>query len=72
MDLRTTKLKLIKTILENDNAEFLRKLARIVEKEDRDFWDDLSEAEKEEIQKGIEDLDKGKRISYHAFLKKIS
>lgn len=36
-----------------------------------DFWHQLSDAEKEEIINGIEELSQGKRISFEDFLKKI-
>lgn len=72
MDIRTTKLKLLKIILENENSEFIQRVADFVYKEEADFWNKLSIEEQNEIKKGIEELDKGKRISYESFLKKIS
>lgn len=72
MDIRTTKLKLLQTILENENEEFIQKLSEFVQKEQPDFWNELSSAEQEEIELGISKLDEGKRISYESFLKKIS
>ena len=72
MDIRATKLELLKTILENENAEFIQKVSDFVKKERTDFWDELSLAEQNEIRQGIEDLENGKRISYEEFLKKIS
>ncbi|CAN5124843.1 hypothetical protein BH23BAC2_BH23BAC2_24090 [soil metagenome] len=72
MDIRTTKLELIKTILENENTEFIQKVADFVRKEKIDFWDELSLSEQNEIKKGIDELNNGKRVSYESFLKKIS
>ena len=72
MDIQTTKLALLKLILENENAEFIQRLAEFVSKEKPDFWDDLSPSDQKEIKKGIEELDKGKRVPYQSFLKKIS
>ena len=72
MDIQTTKLKLLKTILENENSEFIQKVADFVQKENPDFWDELNKVEQKEIIQGIEELDKGKRVSYESFLKKIS
>ena len=72
MDIRTTKLELLKTILETENTDFIQKVADFVKKEKVDFWDELSLSEQSEIKQGIEELDKGKRISYESFLKKIS
>lgn len=72
MDIRTTKLELIKTILENENSEFILRVADFVKKEKTDFWNELSLSEQKEIKQGINELDKGKRVSYESFLKEIS
>ena len=72
MDIRTTKLELLKTILETENTDFIQRVADFVKKEKVDFWDELSLSEQSEIKQGIEELNKGKRVSYESFLKKIS
>lgn len=72
MDIKTTKLKLLKTILDNENSEFIQKVSDFVQKEKPDFWEELNEKEQVEIKQGIEELEKGKRVSYESFLKKIS
>ena len=72
MDIQTTKLKLLKIILENENSEFIQRVADFVKKEKKDIWNELSSFEQKEIIQGIKDLDNGKRISYESFLKKIS
>ncbi len=71
-DIQTTKLELLKTILDTENSEFIQRVSDFVKKEKNDFWNELSLSEQKEIKKGIEDLDNGKRISYDSFLKKIS
>jgi len=71
MDIQTTKLKLLKTILDNEDAEFIQRLADFVQKEESDFWDELSPPEQEEIIQGINELDRGHRISYDDFINKI-
>ena len=72
MDIQTTKLELLKIILENENSEFIQRVADFVKKEKNDFWNELSLSEQEEIKSGIQELDRGERISYESFLKKIS
>jgi hypothetical protein len=72
MDIRTTKLELLKTILENENFEFIQRVAEFVKKEQIDFWDELSLSEQKEIKKGVAELDQGKRVSYESFIEKIS
>ena len=72
MDIQTTKMKLIKAILEDENSEFIQRVADFVQRKKNDFWSELSLPEQNEIKKGIEELNAGKRISYESFLKKIS
>lgn len=72
MDIQTTKLELLKIILEDENSEFIQRVSDFVKKEKKDFWNELSLYEQNEIKKGIEDLNNGKRVSYESFLKKIS
>ncbi|MGM0635466.1 MAG: hypothetical protein ACQESK_05335 [Bacteroidota bacterium] len=72
MDIQTTKLELLKTIMDNENAEFIQRVADFVKKEKTDFWDELSLSEQKEIKQGISELNEGKRVSYESFLNKIS
>lgn len=42
------------------------------EKEKKDFWDELTQSQKKEIEEGIKDLDEGRSISWEDFLAKVS
>ena len=72
MDIQSTKIELVKTILSIDNSDFIQKVADFISKEKVDLWNELSASEQNEIKQGIDDLNKGKRVSYDSFLKKIS
>jgi hypothetical protein len=72
MDIKTTKIELVKAILEIDNNELIQRVADFINKEKVDFWNELSSAEQKEIKQGIQELDQGKKVSYDSFLKKIS
>jgi len=72
MNMQTTKIELVKTILDIDNKDFIQKVADFIEKEKIDFWNEMSTNEQNEIKQGIDELEKGKRISYDSFIKKIS
>jgi hypothetical protein len=72
MDIQTSKIELVKLILNIENSEFIEKVTDFIKNEKSDFWNDLSLTEKKDIQKGIHDLDNGKRIEFSEFLKKIS
>ena len=71
MDIQSAKIELVKTILAIESTEFIQKVVDFVNKEKVDFWNELTPNEQSEIRKGIEDLNRGKRVSYDSFLKKI-
>ena len=72
MDIQSSKIELVKIILNIENDKFIEKITEFIQKEKIDFWDELSVSEQEEIEKGITELNKGKRVEFNDFLKKIS
>ena len=72
MDIQSSKIELVKIILNIENDKFIEKITEFIQKEKIDFWDELSVSEQEEIEKGITELNKGKRVAFNDFLKKIS
>ncbi len=71
MDIQATKLEALKYILDNDNTEFLQRLSAFINIEKSDIWTDLNPVQQDEIKQGIDQLARGKRIDYKAFLKKV-
>ncbi len=72
MDIQTSKLELVKLIVNIDNPGIINKIWKVLKAENEDFWFELSREEKEEIKIGIKQLDAGHRISLDEFLKKVS
>ena len=72
MSIQTTKLELIKLILSVENPRIIKKISSLLKNETGDFWNDLSESQKEEIKLGMKQLDEGQGISWDDFLKKVS
>ncbi len=73
MNIQTTKIELVKMILNIENYEFIQKVTDFIKKNEKtDFWNELSLTEQKEIKQGIEELDNGERIAYKDFLEKIS
>jgi len=72
MDIKHSKLELVRLILNIDNQKIIDKLIAVLKSGEEDFWLDLSEQEKKEIELGIKQLDSGERISFDDFLKKVS
>ena len=72
MDIQTSKLELVKLIINIDNQKIIDKLIRVLKSGEEDFWLELSEQERKEIELGIKQLDSGQRISFDDFIKKVS
>jgi len=72
MNIQTSKIELVKLILNIENDKFIEKITEFIQKEKVDFWNELSLDDQKEIEKGIEQLNKEKRVEFNNFLKKIS
>jgi hypothetical protein len=72
MSTQNSKIELVKIILDIENDKFIEKITEFIKKEKVDFWNELSLSEQKEIKEGIKLLDKGKRVAYTDFLKKIT
>ena len=71
MDLQASKLELVKMIVNINSQKTIDKLLTVLKTERDDFWFDLSEKEKEEVELGIKQLDNGERIPLDEFFNKI-
>jgi len=72
MDIQSSKLELVRLIINSNNEILIENLLKMLKSEQKDFWSELSESEKEEIRLGIKQLDEGERISLDDFIKKVS
>lgn len=72
MDTQTSKIELAKLILELEDPKLIKKIHQLLLDENSGFRKSLTEHEKEEIKLGIEQLNRGERISLEDFLKKVS
>ncbi|MCG2589218.1 hypothetical protein [Rhodohalobacter sulfatireducens] len=72
MDPQTSKIELAKLILELEDPKLIKKIHQLLLDENSGFRKSLTELEKEEIKLGIEQLNRGERISLEDFLKKVS
>ena len=59
IDLENKKIELIQWLSTLDNEIIIDKLMKLRESEEADWWNEISEGEKESIEKGIEDADSG-------------
>jgi hypothetical protein len=72
MPIETSKIQLVKAILNSEDEEFISRLIDFVNKENADFWNDLTDKEKAEIKEGINQLDQGNRKPFREVFDRIS
>jgi hypothetical protein len=71
MNIQAEKLEIMRMILETDNPGILQSIKKLFKKESKDdFWNTLPQEQKEEILKGIEEIENGEVIDYEDFMKK--
>ncbi len=71
MNIQAEKIELVKMILETDNPNILSSIKRMLKRESKkDFWDTLPQSQKEDIMKGIEEIENGEIVDYEDSIKK--
>jgi hypothetical protein len=71
MQIETSKIQLVKTILDSEDEEFISRLVDFVRSETDDFWPELTSKQQEDIKKGIAQLDQGKRKPYRQVIDRL-
>ncbi len=72
MNLQAKKLELVQLILNTEKPSVLEKVEAVFKKEkSTDWWDEISEAEKEEIEKSIAEADNGELIPHEQVMKEV-
>jgi len=71
MNIQAEKLELVRLIIDTDNPGILSSIKRIFQISKKgDFWDDLTQYQKDEILKGLEEIENGETVDYNEFIKK--
>jgi len=71
MEIQTTKIELLKLILSIENPAVLQKIKTFLLDESEGYLMPLTNVEKQEIELGIEQLERGERIAFSEFLAKV-
>ncbi len=72
MNLQAKKLELVQLILNTEKPAVLKKVEAVLKKEKReDWWDEISEAEKSAIKKGISEADSGKLLPHAEIMEEV-
>ena len=70
MDIQLEKINLIKMIAETDDISVITTIKNFFKTEKKDWWDELTEEQKADINEGIKDADEGRVVPYEDFMQK--
>ena len=69
MDISAKKLDLIQWLIQLNDEHLLNKI-QALQAEDVDFWNELSEPQRQEIKKGLAELETGQKNDYESVVAK--
>ena len=68
MDIQLEKIELMKLLLETENPSIIKSIKKIFQKEQKDWWDELSDEQKEMLEKSLEQADNGEVHDFKEFI----
>jgi predicted transcriptional regulator len=70
MNIQLEKLELIKMLAETNDSDIISSIKKIFATEKKDFWDELSEDQKFEIEEGERQIERGEFVLFEDLMKK--
>ncbi|WP_396155629.1 hypothetical protein [Flavobacterium sp.] len=71
MDIQAEKISLAQLLLKTEDVTILKKVKAIFNTQKEDWWDELSTAQKEAINEGLDDFENGRTFSYEEVKKQL-
>ena len=68
MDIQLEKQEIIERLLQTNDESIIASIKSLLTKEKKDFWEELTQQEKEGIEEGIEDFKNGNTTSWDDFI----
>jgi predicted transcriptional regulator len=70
MDIQFEKSELMKKLAETNDISIIEAIKSIFKAEKKDFWDELSPEQKEEIEEGERQIERGEFVDFEEFIQK--
>ena len=70
INIQNKKLELIQWLSTIEDSTIIEKIMDLRKKESKDWWNSISESEKDSIEKGLKDADSGK-LNLHSNARKL-
>jgi hypothetical protein len=70
MDIQLEKLEAMNMLKETNDPSIIMAVAKLLRKEKKDWWDDLTEAQKEDVAQSELEFERGEFTSFEDVMKK--
>ena len=67
MDIQAEKITLAQLLLQTEDVTIIKKVKAIFKKEKKDWWNELSQDQKNEIEEADKEIDRGEFVTSEAF-----
>ena len=64
MDIQLEKIALIKLLAETENPSIINEIKKVFQREKKDWWEDLSEEQKADIEEGERQIENGEFVTF--------
>jgi len=71
MNIEATKLELMHLLLQTQKESLLAKVKRVFDEEQTDWWEDMDQEEKQEVETGLSQADKGMSSPHKKVMKRF-
>ncbi len=72
MDIQALKAELVKQILATESKELLDRMWNLLKREEKDFWLELTDAQKREIEIGLKQIENGQTEDWDDLMKRMA
>lgn len=70
MDIQLDREEAMKMLQETNDHSLIIKVKKMLAKKKKDWWDDLTEHQKEELELSLKEFERGEVVSYESILKR--
>ena len=70
MDIQLEKQKLIKLLTETNDVSVINAIKQVFKTQKKDFWDELTQEQKDEIEEGDREIERGDFVTFESILDK--
>jgi hypothetical protein len=72
MDIQLEKLELIKMLVETDDQSIIASVKKIFSSNKKDFWEELSQEQRDEIEESDRQIDRGEFVNFEEFMQEFT